>query len=96
MLSAAKPQPRNPKQQREWVDVWQTPNAREEARALAAMVARNPGSVEKIRALISIDEIEQQELDAWSKDEPGIALRVEAAIKFRSQVLRAFDSLTKK
>jgi hypothetical protein len=46
--------------------------------------------------LIGIDDGEHQELNAWIQEEPAaVALRVESAIKFRSQVPDAFDQLTK-
>jgi hypothetical protein len=35
-------------------------------------------------------------LAEWAQNQPEMALRIEAAIKFRSQVLDAFDQLTKK
>lgn len=40
---------------------------------------------------ITVNDQERAELTAWSHDEPAVAARIEAAIRFRAEVLTAFD-----
>jgi hypothetical protein len=78
------------------VEGWHLPSPRDEARAVFEMVQRNGSSIEEARELISISEEERREMAEWAQTQPAVAPRFESAIRFRSEVLTAFDQLSKK
>jgi phosphoserine aminotransferase len=69
-----------------------TSSAKNEARALLEIAPQN-GGLASMRALIAVSEAEKENLRAWAKENPFLTSRIEASIRFRSQVLAAFDQL---
>jgi hypothetical protein len=57
------------------------------------MIGRNGDNVETMRELISISEEERSEMTEWAQNQPEMVLRIEAAIRFRAEVLFEFNRL---
>jgi hypothetical protein len=85
---------RNPNRARvqpqEWV--WQWPDPQEEAAALLALAMQN-GDFEETRELITVSEMERQVLGLFVAIGIYRSSFVESALKFRSEVLLAFEQL---
>jgi len=71
----------------------QPPSPRAEARALVALVQRGVDSVEGMRRLIAVSPKDRAELETWARIRPELAARIDSSIKFRAEVLFAFDTL---
>lgn len=77
--------------------VWiHPPSAKVEAKFLVGLVDRGVESPESLRNLIAVSPEDQSELNAWAKNRPELADRIKSAIRFRSEVLCAFDDLLQK
>jgi hypothetical protein len=71
----------------------QPPNPRSEARALVALVQRGVDTAEGMRRLIAVSPKDRSKLNEWKRIRPELAVRIENCIRFRAEVLFAFDAL---
>jgi hypothetical protein len=75
-------------------DLWHVGSAKEEARALYKMPGRNVDNVQTLRSLIMVSPADEGELRAWAAcSSPMAAVRIEAPITYRQEVLLQFDRL---
>lgn len=87
-MNEADSQPQMTEQQ-----AWSGEFAPRKEAAACMRVARATVGVESMRQLIAVTGPELLDLEEWAREEPSIAGRIAAAIKFRADVLRAFDEL---
>ena len=72
---------------------WNTPTSpRLEAKALLALVSRGINTVAEMRRLIAVSPKERSELISWARNRPELADRIESSLKFRAEVLFAFEA----
>ena len=76
-------------------DVWRVGAASVEAAALFRLLRRGNGdTVESLRQLIAVSPADKRELMEWAAlSSPTIAVRIEAMVAYREEVLAAFDHL---
>jgi len=79
-----------PKADSHWLD--RTAPPREEARILIEMLGRNGDTVESIRELIAISEIEEA-LTLCARKHVEVTLGIERVLKFRRRVAEEFERL---